>query len=178
MIARILMKIFWWLLARGWIPDSLLRWKIRSGLDEMLVTMDREERDYEERVRLEADFVREISEMPIAVHQQEANDQHYEIPAEFYQICLGPRLKYSSCYFKVGKLTSLSREFLMNNLQEDSTTLAEAEEAMLELYVTRSGLKDGMSLLDLGCGWGSVALYMAQRFPASRGETLSWSTTG
>ena len=92
------MKIFWWLLARGWIPDSLLRWKIRSGLDEMLATMDREERDYEERVRLEADFVREISEMPIAVHQQEANDQHYEIPAEFYQICLGPRLKYSSCY--------------------------------------------------------------------------------
>ena len=66
----------------------------------------------------------------------------------------------------------------MNNLQEDSTTLAEAEEAMLELYVTRSGLKDGMSLLDLGCGWGSVALYMAQRFPASTGETLRWSTTG
>ena len=52
----------------------------------MLVTMDSEERDYEERVRLEADFVREISEMPIAVHQQEANDQHYEIPAEFYRV--------------------------------------------------------------------------------------------
>ena len=101
MIGKILRKVFWWLLVRGWIPDALLRWKIRSGLNEMLERMDRESKDYQTRVQLEADFVREISSQPIAVHQQEANDQHYEIPAEFYQLCLGPKLKYSSCFFKV-----------------------------------------------------------------------------
>ena len=104
-VGKILIKVFWWLLVRGWIPDFLLRWKIRSGLEEMLQKMDREDQDYEERVRLEADFVREISQLPIAIHQQEANDQHYEIPAEFYQICLGPKLKYSACYFKVASLS-------------------------------------------------------------------------
>ena len=101
MIGKILRKVFWWLLVRGWIPDALLRWKVRSGLSEMLETMDREDKDYQTRVQLEADFVKEISRQPIAVHQEAANDQHYEIPAEFYQICLGPKLKYSSCYFKV-----------------------------------------------------------------------------
>ena len=108
MIGKILMKVFWWLLVRGWIPDALLRWKIRSSLEEMLERLDKEDRDYQTRVQLEADFVKEISEQPIAVHQQEANDQHYEIPAEFYQICLGPKLKYSSCYFKVRALWSPS----------------------------------------------------------------------
>jgi len=156
MIGKILMKVFWWLLVRGWIPDVLLRWKIRSGLTELLEKMDREGRDYQTRVRLEADFVREISAQPIAVHQSEANDQHYEIPAEFYQLCLGPKLKYSSCYFK-----------------DETTTLAEAEEEMLELYITRAGMKDGLALLDLGCGWGSVALHMAHRFPASQVTALS-----
>ena len=106
MIGKILRKVFWWLLVRGWIPDALLRWKVRSGLSEMVETMDREDRDYQTRVQLEADFVKEISGQPIAVHQEAANDQHYEIPAEFYQICLGPKLKYSSCYFKVRLSTS------------------------------------------------------------------------
>jgi len=141
---------------RGWVPDWLLRWKIRAGLQQMLDTMDAEEKDCGKRVAIEADFVRELRESPIAIHQEEANEQHYEVPAEFYKLCLGPLLKYSSCYFK-----------------DESTTLAEAEVAMLDMYVTRADMADGLSLLDLGCGWGSVALYMAAKFPNSQVTALS-----
>ena len=98
---KLVMKFFWWLLVRGWIPDWILRWKIRNGLKEMLEKMDREAMDYEARVRLEAEFVKELRESPIAIHQEEANEQHYEVPADFYRVCLGPHLKYSSCYYKV-----------------------------------------------------------------------------
>ena len=98
---KLLMKLFWWLLVRGWIPDWILRWKIRNGLKEMLEKMDSEAMDYEARVRTEADFVKELRESPIAIHQEEANEQHYEVPADFYRVCLGPHLKYSSCYYKV-----------------------------------------------------------------------------
>merc|ERR1712013_58213 len=76
------------------------------------------------------------------------------------RIVLGPHLKYSSCIFK-----------------DDSTTLTDAEVDMLELYVERSQMKDGLSLLDLGCGWGSVALFMASRFPKSKVTALSNSST-
>ena len=98
---KLVVKFFWWLLVRGWIPDWILRWKIRNGLKEMLEKMDREAMDYEARVRLEAEFVKELRESPIAIHQEEANEQHYEVPADFYRVCLGPHLKYSSCYYKV-----------------------------------------------------------------------------
>ena len=98
---KLVMKLFWWLLVRGWIPDWILRWKIRNGLKEMLEKMDREATDYEARVRMEAEFVKELRESPIAIHQEEANEQHYEVPADFYRVCLGPHLKYSSCYYKV-----------------------------------------------------------------------------
>jgi len=150
------MKAFWWLLVRGWIPDWVLRWKIRNGLEQMLSKMDEEEKDYEQRVKIESDFVKELRQSPIAIHQQEANEQHYEVPADFYKLCLGPKLKYSSCYFK-----------------NDGSSLAEAEVTMLEMYVTRSGMTDGLSLLDLGCGWGSVALFMAEKFPSSKVTALS-----
>merc|ERR1719320_1461227 len=82
---------------------------------------------------------------------------------KFQQISLGllgPHLKYSSCIFK-----------------DNSTTLTDAEVDMLELYVERSQMKDGLSLLDLGCGWGSVALFMAARFPKSKVTALSNSST-
>ena len=159
MFLRMIMKLFWWLLVKGWMPDFILRWKIRNGLTDLMAKMDKEEKDYKERVRLEADFVKEIKESPIAIHQEDANEQHYEVPAEFFRIVLGPHLKYSSCIFK-----------------DASTTLTDAEVDMLELYIERSQLKDGMSLLDLGCGWGSVALFMAGRFPGSKVTALSNSS--
>jgi len=160
MMKKMMMKVFWWLLVKGWMPDMILRWKIRSGLTGLMAKIDEEERDYEERVRLEDDFVKEIKNSPIAIHQADANEQHYEVPAEFFRIVLGPHLKYSSCVFKAA-----------------STSLTDAEVDMLELYAERAQLEDGMNLLDLGCGWGSVALFMAARFPTSKVSALSNSST-
>jgi cyclopropane-fatty-acyl-phospholipid synthase len=88
---------------------------------------------------------------PIAVATREANEQHYEVPAEFFHRVLGARLKYSGCYWPDGV-----------------ETLDAAEEAMLELTCERAGVEDGMELLDLGCGWGSLALWLAERYPQSR----------
>ena len=125
---------------RGWVPDFVLRWKIRTGLKQLLQMIDTEGSDYETRVKIESEFVKELRSVqsserifkliktnflrnsPIAIHQQEANDQHYEVPAEFFKLSLGPKLKYSSCYFET-----------------ENSTLAEAEVAMLELYIRRSG---------------------------------------
>jgi cyclopropane-fatty-acyl-phospholipid synthase len=89
--------------------------------------------------------------MPIAIAQNHANEQHYEVPDEFYQMVLGPCLKYS-CGLWIDK----------------SSTLFDSEVAMLELYIARSGIVDGMNVLDVGCGWGSVTLYLAKRFPNSK----------
>ena len=89
-----------------WLPDWILRWKIRQSLfSDLISKISREESCYETRVKIEDDFVREIKEMPIAIHQNDANEQHYEVPASFYQIVLGPKLKYSSCIFKEPKAT-------------------------------------------------------------------------
>jgi len=159
MFLKLIMKMFWWLLVRGWMPDVILRWRIRNSLKDMLSKMDEEDKDYASRIKVEDEFVKEIKNLPIAVHQNFANEQHYEVPADFFRIVLGPYLKYSSCIFKTS-----------------STTLAQAEVDMLELYVERSQMKDGMNLLDLGCGWGSVALFMAAKFPKSKVTALSNST--
>jgi len=86
----------------------------------------------------------------IAVETEAANRQHYEVPADFFGLCLGPHRKYSCALWEPGV-----------------HDLAAAEEAMLALYATRAQLRDGQRILDLGCGWGSLALWMAERYPAS-----------
>ena len=97
---------------------------------------------------------------PIAVHTAAANEQHYEVPAEVFELVLGPRLKYSSALFEPG-----------------TTTLAAAEEAMLELTCRRAGIEDGMQILELGCGWGSLALWMAEKFPNAGVTAISNSNS-
>jgi cyclopropane-fatty-acyl-phospholipid synthase len=87
---------------------------------------------------------------PVAIHTDAANAQHYELPPRFFELCLGKRLKYSSCYFLNG-----------------DESLDQAEEAMLALYAERAQLADGQDILELGCGWGSLTLWMAQHFPQS-----------
>jgi cyclopropane-fatty-acyl-phospholipid synthase len=86
---------------------------------------------------------------PIAVETDKANEQHYELPAEFFRRVLGSRLKYSSAYWLQG-----------------IETLDDAEEAMLELTCARARVEDGMRILDLGCGWGSLGLWIAEKHPA------------
>ena len=99
----------------------------------------------------EAAFLADMARRPIAVSPEAANSQHYELPAELFVNMLGPRLKYSCCLFATAR-----------------TTLAEAEEAALSETVAHADLADGQDILEWGCGWGSLTLYMAERFPAAR----------
>ena len=139
---------------RGFIPDRLTRAGMRSLMRRRLLGEDGA--DGERRSRNFNALLDELGSSPIAVQTQAANTQHYEVPAEFFRQHLGPRLKYSCCLYPSGR-----------------ETLAEAEEAMLSLYAERAGLADGMRILDLGCGWGSASLWMAQRFPNARIVGLS-----
>jgi cyclopropane-fatty-acyl-phospholipid synthase len=139
---------------RGWLPDAALRWGIRRLCAQRL------EEESEEGMEAQSDrFSRRIAELassPLALHVDAANRQHYEVPAAFFQACLGHRLKYSSCYYRTG-----------------SETLDEAEDAMLELYGRRTGLANGQDILELGCGWGSLTLWMAARYPDARITAIS-----
>ena len=98
-----------------------------------------------------ARFVRDLERLPIAIHTDAANDQHYEVPAPFFGIVLGPQRKYSCCFY-VGP----------------DSTLAEAEERALVLSAEHAGLSDGQRILELGCGWGSFSLWMARTYPQAR----------
>ncbi|AXK71176.1 class I SAM-dependent methyltransferase [Lysobacter sp. TY2-98] len=139
---------------RGVLPDPLIRIGIRRLCEQRL-------RD-ELRGSLEAQSQRMSERLdglrasPLALHTEEANRQHYELPASFFAACLGARRKYSCCYYPTG-----------------TETVDEAEEAMLLLYAERAGLVDGQDILELGCGWGSLTLWMAERFPAARITAVS-----
>lgn len=132
----------------GAFPDPLLRLGTRQLLRRRL----RESvwGDAELRRQEEAALVARLAMGPIAISADAANEQHYEVAAPFFERVLGPRLKYSCCYW-------------------DSRTpdLAAAEEAMLALTAARAGIEDGMRILDLGCGWGSFALWAAEHFPST-----------
>jgi cyclopropane-fatty-acyl-phospholipid synthase len=107
----------------------------------------------------DAAFARAMSERPIAEHTDAANEQHYEVPAAFFQACLGPRLKYSSCLYAPGE------------------TLAQAEDRALAETALHAGLKDGQTILELGCGWGSLSLWMARQFPKAKIRSVSNSAS-
>lgn len=107
----------------------------------------------------EAAFARDMARRAIAEHTDAANAQHYELPARFFELCLGPRLKYSCC------------------LYDGVETLAEAEVRALEETCAHADLQDGQEVLELGCGWGSLSLWMAERYPASRIVAVSNSAS-
>jgi cyclopropane-fatty-acyl-phospholipid synthase len=133
---------------RGFLPDIA----VRSGMRRLI------------RQRLETPFpglvenaeetgggiLARMEESPIALDTQRANEQHYEVPADFFRIVLGPRLKYSSGYYGAA-----------------ASSLAEAENLMLEMTCRRAQLAEGQRILELGCGWGSLSLWMARRYPGS-----------
>jgi cyclopropane-fatty-acyl-phospholipid synthase len=143
---------------RDLVPDLVLR----AGIRRLLAARAAEASapGGEARAeRLQA-FVDELRALPIAVQTKEANEQHYEVPTEYYLKALGPRRKYSSCLYA-----------------DKGTTLAEAEETMLALCAARAGLADGQDVLELGCGWGSWCLWTAARFPRSQVTAVSNSHT-
>ncbi len=134
---------------RGLLPDAL----VRLGIRRLCAARLRAERHGGIAAEAErfAERIDSLRAAPVALHTAAANAQHYELPPAFFELCLGPRLKYSCCYFPRG-----------------TESLAEAEEAMLELYAQRAELADGQQILELGCGWGSVTLWLASRFPRAR----------
>ena len=134
---------------RGRLPDFLIRLGIRQLLAARL--QHESELGCEGLSDLERQFVEQIRSSPIALHTQAANEQHYEVPAAYFELALGPNRKYSSCLWP-----------------NDSTDLKRAEEAMLSLTVERAQIKGGMQILELGCGWGSLSLWMARQFPSSQ----------
>lgn len=137
---------------RAPLPDPLTR----AGIS-LLVGRTRR-RLAAERDR-DPDFARAMVEHPIAEHTDAANDQHYELPPAFFGHVLGPRRKYSCCLYPTGR-----------------ETLAEAELLALDETVAHAGLADGQHILELGCGWGSLTLFMAERFPNARITAVSNSS--
>ena len=138
---------------RGWLPDAAIRLGIRrlcaQRLRECLAGGAAAQQARHQRM------LGALGRMPLALHTEAANAQHYEVPAAFFEHCLGPQLKYSACLF-----------------EQPQASLVEAEEAMLALYAVRAGLEDGMDILELGCGWGSLTLWMAQRYPRARSTAV------
>lgn len=140
---------FSWFLDRGLLPDRLIRFGIRRLLAARLREQD--PGDDAGRDRAVRDWAERLRQSPIALATAAANEQHYEVPGAFYQRVLGAHLKYSSGLWSEGV-----------------TTLDQAEAAMLALTCERAGIEDGMDVLDLGCGWGSLSLWIGERFPRCR----------
>ncbi len=139
---------------RGLLPDAAVRLGIRRLCAQRL----REEGAGGLRAQAirHGQRIAMLRASPVAIHTDAANAQHYELPPAFFEHCLGPRLKYSSCYYPRG-----------------DESLDDAEVAMLQLYASRAELADGQDILELGCGWGSLTLWMAERFPGARITAVS-----
>jgi cyclopropane-fatty-acyl-phospholipid synthase len=135
------------LIERGLVPDLLLR----AGIRRLIAQRVREEdKGSPERQRSHfMAYVEELKASPIAIHTPAANEQHYEVPADFFAAVLGTHRKYSCCYWQPGD------------------TLDQAELRMLDLTAERAQIENGHSILDLGCGWGAFSLYAAARLPGS-----------
>lgn len=146
------------LLEANIVPDSLIRIGIRHLLGETI--REKTAANVELQQAQLNDYIAGLDASPIAINTRDANEQHYEVPTRFYQLCLGRRLKYSSAYFPTG-----------------SETLDEAEEKMLGLSCERAELADGQRILELGCGWGSLTLWMAEQYPNSNITAVSNSRT-
>ncbi|MBT8042848.1 MAG: class I SAM-dependent methyltransferase, partial [Pontiella sp.] len=143
---------------RGKMPDAAIRAGIRKLLRDRLRLEQKGSR--EEQLEALYKFIAMMESSPVAVATDTANEQHYEVPSDLFQTFMGPHLKYSCGYWPVA-----------------DTTLSESEEYMLQLTCKRAGLEDGMDILELGCGWGSLSLWMAEHYPNSHITAVSNSRT-
>jgi cyclopropane-fatty-acyl-phospholipid synthase len=140
---------------RGYVPDIIARVGIRRLLKQRL---------RQDTLRTTSDgkseLITEMRQGPLAINTGDANQQHYEVPTKLFEIMLGSRMKYSSAFF-----------------QDRDESLDKAEETMLALSCSRAELEDGQNILELGCGWGSLTLYLAEHYPASQITAVSNSAT-
>jgi len=138
----------------GILPDSIIRYGIRKRLKVTLKQLSSPNSKIEDQKRL--NWIEELSNSPVAIVPEKANEQHYELPPDFFQTVLGENLKYSGGFWPNG-----------NN------TLDESEAEMLRLTCFRAELEDDQDILELGCGWGSLTLWMAEHYPNSRIKAVS-----
>ncbi len=141
-----------------YLPDPVIRLGIRRLLQQRLDEIEASNPEAASR-RLSA-FIEMLHHAPVAAVPEKANEQHYEIPAAFYTKVLGAHLKYSSCHWS-----------------ETTSTLDEAEAEALTISCQRARLEDGQRVLELGCGWGSLSLWMAEHYPESRITSVSNSAS-
>ncbi|MDX9899376.1 MAG: cyclopropane-fatty-acyl-phospholipid synthase family protein [Spirochaetia bacterium] len=141
------------LLSKGILPDPLVRLGVRRLTKNTIHSI--EKMDVAEKEEYLMRFIRERSHGPIAIKTIDANEQHYEMPSEFFELVLGRHKKYSCAYWEQGD------------------SLDDAEKRMLELVCLRAGIEDGQRILELGCGWGSFCIYAAMRFPHTRITAVS-----
>ncbi len=146
------------LLAKGIVPDKLIRIGIRSRLAGTLAPF--EKLNCEQRQAKLVKHLAELRASPIAISTDEANEQHYELPTRFFERVLGKHMKYSSGYWGDGV-----------------TNIDESEARMLAITSERAELIDGQRILELGCGWGSLTLWMAAHYPNSKITAVSNSRT-
>ncbi len=135
------------LIAAGLVPDTLIRFFIRRRVARKLGEEARAENPEARKLEL----FDKLKRSPLAVHTQEANEQHYELPPEFFKAVLGKYLKYSCGLWP-----------------QDGKDLDPSEAKMLDLYLKRALIEPGQNILELGCGWGSLSLYLAERFPSCK----------
>ena len=143
---------------RGILPDALIRYGIRR-LDRRRLARE-SAGGIEGQSRRKAELIETLRTGPVAEQPESANEQHYELPTAFFRAVLGPHLKYSCCYWPAGV-----------------ETLADAERAALEQVCRRADIRDGQAVLDLGCGWGALGLWVAEHYPACRVTAVSNSAT-
>lgn len=146
------------LVERGAVPDGLTRLGIRGLLRQRL--REELERCGGDPAAGRRTFARAMRSAPVTLVPEKANEQHYEVPAAFYELVLGPHRKYSGGYWS-----------------SPTATLADSERDMLALTAKRARLANGQEVLELGCGWGSLTLWMAERYPASRILAISNSAS-
>lgn len=146
------------LVERAIVPDFLIRNRIRQLLRKRLA--DEYRSTAAEQQHHLMDVIATLRKSPIAIATAEANEQHYEVPTAFFRYVMGKHMKYSCCFYAPG----------VNDLST-------AEAAALEITCLRAGLQDGMDILELGCGWGSLTLFMAARYPNARITAVSNSAT-
>jgi len=138
----------------GNVPDPLIRLGIRQLLRERLSKIPLT--NPEMGSAFVSQFLSEMAIAPVAITPEKANEQHYEVPSAFFELVLGHRRKYSSCYWPDGV-----------------KTLDDAEIESLGRTCERADLLDGQEILELGCGWGSLSLWMAEHYPNSRIKAVS-----
>src|SRR5690242_4514181 len=136
------------------LPDLIIRAAIQRLCSRSATKLAEDSREQD------AAFARAMADRAIAEHTEAANTQHYEVPAAFFARVLGPNRKYSSCFYK-----------------EPASTLQEAEEEALRQTVEHAELADGQHILELGCGWGSLSLWMARQFPRAAITAVSNSNS-